>query len=34
VAAGELVDDEEAGVVAGAFVGASRVAKARDDGGA
>jgi hypothetical protein len=33
VAAGELVGDEKAGVVAGAFVGATRVAEADDDGG-
>ena len=33
MAAGELVGDEEAGVVAGAFVGAARVAEANDDGG-
>jgi hypothetical protein len=33
VAAGELVGDEKADVVAGAFVGAARVAEANDDGG-
>jgi hypothetical protein len=30
VAAGELIDDEKANVVAGAFVGATRVAEAHD----
>jgi hypothetical protein len=33
VAAGQLVDDEVAGVVAGALVGAAGVAEADDDGG-
>jgi hypothetical protein len=33
VAAGELFGDEGADVVAGAFVGAARVAEADDDGG-
>jgi hypothetical protein len=33
VAAGELVGDEKADVVAGALVGAARVAEADDDGG-
>jgi hypothetical protein len=33
VAAGELVGDEKADVVAGALVGAARVAEANDDGG-
>jgi hypothetical protein len=33
VPAGELVGDEEADVVAGALVGAARVAETDDDGG-
>jgi hypothetical protein len=33
VPAGEFVGDEEPDVVAGAFVGAARVAEADDDGG-
>jgi hypothetical protein len=33
VASGQLVGDEETDVVAGALVGAARVAEANDDGG-
>ena len=33
MAAGELVGDEEANVVAGAFIRAARIAEAYDNGG-
>jgi hypothetical protein len=33
VPAGELLGDKEADIVAGALVGAARVAEANDDGG-